>query len=183
MDNETNTAAAFGPSGSTGWIVGGALGGAIGAAAFGIILWLFDPEVLSAAIPAIYGLERVDLLGWAIHIAHGVVLGLIFSLLITRKSILGILRTDVETDALSRSGITLRSIGAGFVYGLTVWAILPLVVLPVWITTIGGGEGQTFPAAAALSLGGHLVFGLVLGAVFAATVDLRDRTDIRRLES
>lgn len=175
MSGESDTTAAFGLSGNTGWLVGGALGGAIGAIAFGIVMLLLDPDVLEAAIPAIYGLEPAGLLGWGIHIAHGIVLGLVFGLLVTRPSILGMLRTDVETDVLSRSGIILRLIGAGLVYGITVWAILPLLVLPVWIDAVGGSGAELISGAAAGSLLGHALFGVVLGAVFATIVDLRDR--------
>lgn len=182
MSGKTDTAAKSGLSGSTGWVIGGAFGGTIGAVAFGIVIFVLDPEFLMVTIPAIYGLEPVGPLGWVIHIAHGIILGVIFGLLVMRDSILGILRTDVETDALSQAGIILRMIGAGFVYGMTVWAILPLIVLPVWITTVGVGE-QTFPATPAISLLGHALFGVVLGAIFAATVDLRDQTVDRRLES
>lgn len=176
MHNETSTTAAFGLSGATGWLVGGALGGAIGAVAFGLVMWLFDPTILEAAVPAIYGLEPVGPLGWGIHVAHGVVLGLVFGALATRPAILGLVRTDVETDALSRTGIVLRMTGAGLVFGLAVWAILPLLVLPVWINAIDGGGADLFPAVAVESLLGHAVFGVVLGAVFGGAVDLRDRT-------
>jgi len=103
MNGESETTTAFGLRGTTGWFVGGALGGAIGAVAFGIVMVLLEPGVLEAAIPAIYGLEPAGPLGWGIHIAHGIVLGLLFGLL------------------------------------------------------------------------GHALFGIVLEAVFAAIVDLRDR--------
>lgn len=66
-------------------------------------------------------------------------------------------------------------------FGLAVWAILPLLVLPVWIETTGGGAGD-FPTAAAESLGGHLLFGTILGFVFATIVDLSDRPTKRPLE-
>ncbi|WP_254528498.1 hypothetical protein [Natrinema gelatinilyticum] len=176
MEGESNTAAAFGLSNSAGWIVGGALGGALGAIAFGIVMVLFEPGVVSSAIPAIYGLQPVDPIGWSIHVAHGIALGVVFGLIVTRKPILGALRRDVETDVISRTGIIVRTIAAGFIFGLTVWAILPLLVLPVWVDTVSTGGSQTFPATTATSLLGHLLFGTVLGAVFAATVDLRAYT-------
>ncbi|SEQ56831.1 hypothetical protein [Natrinema salaciae] len=175
MSNESTTTAAFGLSGATGWLVGGALGGAIGAIAFGLLMWLLDPVVLDAAIPAIYGLEPVGPLGWGIHVGHGIVLGVVFGLLATRPSILGLLRDDVETDVLSRTGIVLRMAGAGLVFGIAVWTILPLLVLPVWVNAVGGSGAEMFPAVAAESLLGHALFGTVLGAVFGATVDLRGR--------
>ncbi|SEV98478.1 hypothetical protein [Natrinema salifodinae] len=175
MSSDSNTVAAFGLRGSTGWIVGSVLGGALGAIAFGILMWLLDPEILAGAIPAIYGLEPTTAVGWAVHIAHGIVLGVAFGMLVTRDPILGVLRTDVATDVLARAGVVARLIGAGFVFGLAVWAILPLLVLPVWVNAVGGSGAAAFPTAAAGSLLGHLLFGVVLGVVFAATVDLRDR--------
>lgn len=181
MSTTSDNPTASGLSGTGGWLVGGILGGAVGAAAFGLLLWLFDPDIIGAAIPSIYGLDLTGIVGWAIHIAHGIVLGLLFGFLVTRESVLGILRTDVETEALSRSGDALRLVGAGFVFGLAVFAILPLLVLPVWAETMGGTAGE-FPTSAIESLLGHLVFGTVLGIVFAAVTDLGDRSTGRPLE-
>ncbi|WP_226481430.1 hypothetical protein [Natrinema amylolyticum] len=176
MSGESNTMAAYGLSGSTGWLVGGALGGAIGAVAFGIVVWLVNPEIISSAIPALYGLDLASPVGWAINIAHGIVLGIVFGLLVTRDLVLGVLKTDVETDALSQTGILLRMVGAGLVYGLVVWTVLPLLVLPLWIDAVGGSGADVLTTAATGTLLGHTLFGIVLGAVFAATVDLHDRT-------
>lgn len=173
MSAESDTITTYGMSGSVGWLVGGALGGAVGAAAFGLLLWLFDPGIVEATIPAAYGLEATGAAGWAIHIAHGIVLGLVFALLITREMALSVIRANVETDALATTGAVLRIVGAGLVFGLVLFTILPLLVLPVWASAIGGGAAADFPTAAAESLLGHLLFGVVLGIVFAATVDLR----------
>lgn len=183
MSAESSNAAAFGISGATGWLVGGTVGGALGAAAFGLLMWLLDPAIVEVAIPAVYGLEPVGVVGWGMHIGHGVVLGLIFGVIITREAVLGVLLTDVETESLSRTGVMFRLVGAGFVFGLAIWAILPLLVLPVWVEAAGvGGEVGDFPTDAIESLVGHLVFGTVLGLVFAATVDLYGRSDERPLE-
>jgi hypothetical protein len=176
MSGESNTMAAYGIGGNAGWVVGGVLGGAIGAVAFGIVMWVLDPGVLAAAILALYGIEPAGFVGWTIHIAHGAVLGILFGLLVTRPLILGILRTDVETDALSRTGLVFRTTAAGFVYGLTVWTVLPLLVLPAWIAAVGASGAEALSSIAAGSLVGHLLFGTVLGAVFAMTVDLHERT-------
>ncbi|SDQ34691.1 hypothetical protein [Natronobacterium texcoconense] len=170
------SASAFGLESPLDWTVGGALGGAIGAAVFGLLVWLFDPEVVAVAIPAIYGLEPVGVVGWGIHVAHGIVLGLVFGFLMTRQAVLEFAQMDVETAALSRSGMWVRTVAAGFVFGLTIWAILPLLVLPVWIDAIGTEAAGDFPATAVESLVGHVLFGTVLGLVFATTVDLRSRT-------
>lgn len=177
MGTASSTLATVGFTGRLGWAVGGILGGAVGAVAFGLLVWVVDPAVLESAIPAIYGLEPAGVTGWAIHIGHGVGLGLIFGLVATRRPVLSMLTEDVETDALARTGIVSRIVGLGFVFGLAVWAVLPLIVLPVWVEVAGmGGEGE-FPVVAVESLLGHLVFGVVLGIVFATTVDVSDRID------
>ncbi|RQG89899.1 hypothetical protein EA462_07765 [Natrarchaeobius halalkaliphilus] len=182
MSTESDTVSAFGISSSWGWSIGGIVGGVIGAAAFGLIMWLVDPEILSGAIPAIYGLEAVGVVGWGIHLAHGAVLGLVFGYVVSRDPVLGVLKTTPETEVLSRTGVTLRVIAAGFVFGLAIWAILPLIVLPVWLETIGTQAAGDFPGIAIESLIGHVLFGTVLGIVFAIGVDLRDRTSGTPLE-
>ncbi len=175
MGTDTESASAFGVESPLDWTIGGALGGALGAVAFGVVLWLFDPGVVAVAIPAIYGLETTGVVGWTIHVAHGIVLGLVFGFLVTRPSILQFLQMHAETDALTQTGLRLRTIGAGFVFGLAIWAILPVLVLPVWAEVLGAEAAGEFPRGAVESLVSHLVFGIVLGLVFATTVDLRDR--------
>ncbi len=165
-----------------GWPIGGAVGGIAGAVVFGALMWLFDPETFSTAIPALYGAETGGTLGWLFHLVHGVVLGVVFGFLVTRGPVLGVLRTDVETDALARIGGVARIAAAGFAYGLAVWTILPLIVLPVWVGTIGGVAAGEFPGVAIESMLGHLLFGLVLGIVFAAIVDLSNRSTPDPLE-
>ena len=182
MNGESDTTTAYGINSRFGWPIAGALGGALGAVVFGLLAWIVDPEIIEAAIPSIYGLDPEGVVGWTIHVLHGVVLGLIFGFLVTRDVVLGILRTDVETDAIAGMGLTVRLTAAGFVFGLAVWAILPLLVLPVWTQMIGIEPAANFPGIAAVSLFGHLVFGLVLGAVFAAGIDLSDRPSGEPLE-
>ncbi|MFA9501529.1 hypothetical protein ACERIM_01975 [Natrinema sp. H-ect1] len=176
MSGESDTTTALGGlNGTVGWLVGGAVSGAAGGIAFGIVMWLVSPDVLTEAIPALFGLEPTGAVGWAINVGHGVALGLVFGLLVTREFVLGVIRADVETDALSRAGMAVRLIGAGFVYGLAVWTVLPLLILPVWIDAVGGSGAGFLTGASTSALLGHALFGIVLGAVFAATVDLRDR--------
>ncbi|ELY87697.1 hypothetical protein C483_17398 [Natrialba hulunbeirensis JCM 10989] len=172
MSAESDTQSTVGVETSIGWPVGGAVGGAVGALAFGALIWLFDPEVVSAAIPGIYGLDPVGVVGWGIHLVHGIGLGLIFGFLVTREPILGTLQMNPETESLSRTGITLRVVAAGFVFGLAIWAVLPVIVLPVWIEAIGTEAAADFPTAAVESMVGHLLFGTVLGIVFALVTNL-----------
>ena len=167
--------AGFGLGGTIGWTLGGLVGGFIAAAAFGLLMWLFDPDIVEAAIPAIYGFDPSTALGMGLHLFHGAVLGLLFGFLVTRPAILGVLVGADRTETFSETGLAARVIAAGFVFGLAVWAILPFVVMPVLVAAIGDPAAENFPAIAVESLAGHVVFGLVLGIVFAVVVNLRER--------
>ena len=181
-ESDTEHTTGFGIDSQFGWPLGGTLGGIIGALAFGSLIWLFDPEIVRAAIPGIYGFEATGLYGWGIHLVHGAILGLVFGFLVTREFILGIIRTGAETDALENRSDWARVTAAGFVYGLAIWAILPVIALPMWTAAAGAEAAADFPAIAVESMIGHLIFGLVLGLVFATTVDLHDRDTPEPLE-
>lgn len=176
MGTETRSEVGFG--GTIGWAFGGALGGAVGAAIFAAIMLVTRPTVISVAIPETYRLTESATVGFGLHVIHGVVLGLVFAFLVTRPWILGILRTDVTTPVLAGWSLTGRLVAAGFVYGLAVWAVLPMLLLPLWQTALGTTDAATFPAVAVEGLIGHLVFGVVLGALFALSVDLSDRPSV-----
>ncbi|MXV63621.1 hypothetical protein GS429_16455 [Natronorubrum sp. JWXQ-INN-674] len=170
MSFQVNSPTTFGIGGSLNWLVGGAVGGAIGSLLFGVLLWLVDPTIISEGIPAIYGLEPAGTAGWLFHLGHGLVLGSIFGLLVTRRPIFGTLMADVETGFIDAMGPGLRLTLAGFVYGLAVWAVLPVIVLPIWMSLGIGDAG--FPAFAFGTLVGHLLYGLLLGALFALIVEI-----------
>ena len=59
-------------------------------------------------------------------------------------------------------------IGAGILYGATWWVLGPLTLMPLFM---GMGLGVNWSAAAAVamlpSLGGHLIYGTILGASYA----------------
>lgn len=181
MSTEAETG--FGIGGTLGWTIGGVLGGAIAAAAFGAVMWAFDADIVAAAIPAIYGFDPSSVLGMTIHILHGAVLGLVFGALVTRPIVLGVLRANAETEMVSEFGLAIRVVAAGFVFGLAVWAFLPMIVLPIWVEVGGIGGAGEFPSAAVESMLGHMVFGLVLGLVFAVTVDLYERPAVDAFET
>ncbi|MCU4741763.1 hypothetical protein OB955_17680 [Halobacteria archaeon AArc-m2/3/4] len=181
MSAESDNTSSFGVRSAIGWPIGGIVGGAIGAAVFGAVIWFFQPEAIEAAIPSAYGIDPAGVTGWLIHIGHGAVLGLIFGFVVTRRPILSAIRMNPETETISSTSIVLRVVGAGFAYGIAVWAILPVIVLPVWTDTLGPGGGD-FPIVAVESLLGHVLFGLILGLVFAVIVDLTDRETGEPLE-
>lgn len=130
----------------------GTVGGIVGAIVFGAMMAMQTPAVLEMAIPAMYGLDG-GIAGMAIHVAHGAVLGVVFATLLvaTGRSSTGPIGTAV----------------AGLGYGLVVWAILAVVVMPIWLSAVGFGMAPSVPNVAVESFVGHAVYGLVLGVTYA----------------
>lgn len=174
-ETEERTRSGHGLSGPLDWPVGGALGGALGAASFGLLVWAVDPRIVESAVPALYGIEATGVVGWGFHLVNGAVFGLVFAFVVTRPAVLGALRADVETPILASLGLPGRLVCAGFAYGLLIWALLPVLALPIWLETVATDRAELFPALALEGLVGHLLFGVVLGAVFAAVADLSGR--------
>jgi uncharacterized membrane protein YagU involved in acid resistance len=104
------------------------------------------PDTLNK-IAQLYGYSG-NVVGSAIHIIHGGLIGGLYGLLAA---------PDISK---------LRSSAHGFMYGLVWWVLRPLLIMPAWL-----GAGTRFSAegiqAALSSLSGHLVYGVVLGFLFA----------------
>jgi hypothetical protein len=130
----------------------GVVGGIIGAIAFGAMMAMQMPAMLETGIPAMYGLEG-GLAGWSIHIAHGAVLGVVFAAVLT-------------ATGQARRGIA-RTTALGVVYGVVVWAVLAVVVMPVWLSTVGFPMAPPLPNVDVGSLVGHAIYGLALGIAYA----------------
>jgi hypothetical protein len=170
MSPQSDSPIEHGIGGSLNWLIGGAVGGIVGSLIFGGLLWVIDPNILIATVPAIYGLDPAATVGWGVHLLHGLVLGIVFGFLVTRDPILGTLTADVETGFIATVGPGLRFAVSGVVYGLAVWAVLPVIGLSLWIS-IGRVDNLEFPAATLESLIGHLLYGLLLGALFSVFVE------------
>ncbi|WP_331235281.1 histidine kinase [Natronorarus salvus] len=145
------------------WWLGGALGGAIGAVGFGALAFLLDPEFLEATVPGLYGVEAATGIGVALHLVHGAVLGLVFAAILGSDAFA---RTVGEEPVLGDTAATVRAGLAGLAYGVAIWALLPVVVVPLWAA--GTGIEAEVPTLALESLLGHVVYGLLLGATYAA---------------
>ena len=170
MTTESASPTDYGLGGSTNWLLGGAIGGVVGSLLFGVLLWVVDPAIVTDTIPGIYGFDPDGAtLGWVFHLFHGLVLGLVFGFLISRELILGTITADTQFDVLEETGLTVRFVLAGFVYGLAVWALLPVIAGTVLISI--GGADPVFPAIAVETLVGHLLYGSLLGALFSVFVD------------
>lgn len=130
----------------------GALAGVVGAVVFGAMLTQVMPPVIENAIPAMYGLSG-GAAGWVIHVAHGAVLGVVFAVIAQAGEFHGVGRTTAA--------------GAG--YGVVLWALLAVLVMPVWLQGVGFAGAPAFPNVSVPSLVGHVVYGAVVGVVYAVT--------------
>ena len=170
MSSRTDSLAEAGASGTLNWFVGGAAGGVAGAILFGAILWLFDPAIVTESIPGAYGLDDSSVIGWALHLTHGLVLGVVFGFFLTRNVILGTITADVETPFLAAMSANTRIIFAGLVYGLAVWVFVSGIALSILVAV--RDLSDPIPWVSAYNLVGHLLFGMLLGALTSVFIDI-----------
>jgi len=64
-----------------------------------------------------------------------------------------------------------KLVGAGAVWGVVTWVVLAALLMPVWLSVVGSPASPPFPNFAPPSLLWHLVYGVALGGVYAATAD------------
>ncbi len=51
---------------------------------------------------------------------------------------------------------------------MVLWAVLAVLVMPVWLQAVGFGGAPSVPTVSVPSLVGHVVYGAVTGVVYAA---------------
>ncbi|WP_136717138.1 hypothetical protein [Halorientalis salina] len=104
-------------------------------------------------VGALYGTPTATA-GWIAHVFHSVVLALVFAAIVT-------------SSPGNRYATSPRAIvGFGLAYGAIIWLALAGVVMPVWLGAVGV-PNVPVPNLTATSLGFHLVYGGILGIVYA----------------
>lgn len=119
------------------------VGGLVGGALFGALM------ELTGMIEMVAGLvgSQSPTVGWIVHLAISLALGLGFGLIV----------------ALRPLGIG-ASVGLGAAYGLVWWVLGALLIMPAAMDM----PVLVVDQGALMSLAGHLVYGVALGAVTAA---------------
>jgi hypothetical protein len=128
-------------------------GGLVGGVGFGLVM-----HFVMGAMPVVgslYGQPTV-LAGWVAHLVHSVIFALIFVALITR------------TGLRRYAGTSTRTAGLGTAYGAVLGIVTGAFVLPIWVNAMSGA-GMPVPLLSTPSFLGHLLFGLLLGAVYAVS--------------
>ncbi|GAB3677236.1 hypothetical protein [Halopiger thermotolerans] len=159
-------------------VIGGLLSGLVGGVGMGLVL-LLGPDVFEL-LGALLGSATVAA-GWIVHLSVSMVFGIAFAVVVSRRSIEQFV---TSFDEYVVAGVAFGT-GVGLVAG---GLILPAAVaqagvatLPLPFLPLPGLAAELLGAA--VFAGGHLVYGLLVGATFATISGavprrLADRTPI-----
>ncbi|MDQ1306682.1 MAG: hypothetical protein QG671_2514 [Actinomycetota bacterium] len=126
-------------------VVAGAAGGLVGGVVFGMMMQVMD---MIPMVAMMVGSESI-VVGWGLHLAISVALGVGFGL--------------VSVRGLDSWG---RGIGMGVGYGVAWWVMGALLLMPAKL----GMPVFMLNTMAWQSLMGHMIFGAVLGVVAVAVI-------------
>src|ERR671921_673130 len=125
-------------------IIGGVVGGIAGGLIFGVLMAMMG---MLPMVAMVVGSESATV-GFLYHMFNSVIIGAVFGLIFGSLS-----HTYAQGTAW------------GLLYGIIWWVLGPLVLMPLML-----GMGLQFGMALAppmlMSLGGHLIYGLLTGLVY-----------------
>jgi hypothetical protein len=139
---------------------GGLAAGVAASVAMGVAISAVRLSTLQMAIAGLYGLEGNLVAGWATHVVHGALFGLVFAAILADPGVYGITTWRWKTAV------------AGAVYGVVLAVVGAGVVMPMWLEVVGFAAPPSIPNVTVPLLAWHLVYGVVLGAVFPSVEDL-----------
>lgn len=133
---------------------GGALAGLIATIAMGVVITAMNIEVLRVAIAGLYGFAGNIAIGWIAHLAHGVLFGIGFAVLLSEPGMYGM-------------GKRVRSsVVAGIGYGLFLAIVAAGIIMPIWLSIVGLTSLPSLPNVTTAMVVWHLIYGSVLGGLF-----------------
>jgi hypothetical protein len=132
----------------------GAVAGLLATVAMGVAITLTNELTLQRAIAGLYGQEGSLVAGWAAHLAHGTLFGLVFAGILTDPTFYDLTDSVLKTAVLGVCyGLLLAIAGAGF-------------VMPVWLSLVGFPNPPAVLNLNAPILGWHLLYGVALGGLY-----------------
>lgn len=141
-------------------IISSALAGVLGTLAFaGFFLAVGNTGTIKGAIPALYGLSPSLAVGGLIHLVHGAILGVLYSVIISGTGY------GHHLDEVKKSVVW------GLGYGALTTVLLAAVLMPVWLNSVGFPKAPSAPNFNPIGLIGHLLYGAVLGASYPVIRD------------
>jgi hypothetical protein len=136
-----------------------AVAGVVATVAFGALQHATGGSgAIRAAFPALYGLGPSLAVGWLVHLFHGAVLGVGYAAVVSAP--------PLRDRAAGLGG----GVALGAAYGVVTTVALAWLLMPVWLGAVGFPQAPPVPNVGANSLVGHLVYGVVLGALYAAPI-------------
>lgn len=140
-------------------VVRGGIAGAVATAAMGITITAMDLATLRVAIAGLYGLSGSLAAGWVAHLFHGTLFGVLFALLLADPALIRL------TDWRWKTTL------AGTVYGLVLFIAGAGLIMPMWLSAVGFPSPPPLPNFTAGSLVWHVIYGVVLGGLYAGLAD------------
>lgn len=134
----------------------GAVSGFVATVAMGLAIVAVDVETLRVAVAGLYGFEGSLLAGWLAHLVHGTLFGVLFAAV----------AADPALHEVSER--RWRTCLAGVGYGLGLALAGTGIVLPIWLAVLGVPGVPSIPHVTAATVTWHLVYGAVLGWLFAS---------------
>lgn len=135
-------------------IRGGAVAGLAATVVMGLVIMATDVETLSVGIAGLYGLGGSLVAGWAAHLIHGTLFGVLFAMILADPGLHGLTRYRWKTLVVGLAfGLLLAVIGAG-------------IVMPIWLWAVGATPQPSIPHVTMTTLGWHVVYGLALALLF-----------------
>jgi hypothetical protein len=135
--------------------------GVVGGIAFGIPLQFVIGRM--GAIGALYTLGEPSVaVGWAAHLVHSAIFGLVFGLVTEGEPLHSLMEDNVGMAGF---------VGIGF--GLALYVLNIGFVWPVWLDAVGFAPAAewSIPFYPLRPMVGHVVYGAILGFAFALLVD------------
>lgn len=123
-------------------VTAGITGGLAGGIVFGVLMQLMG---MMPMVAMLVGSESVAV-GWLVHLFNSALFGAVYAVLFRGWA-----------DRLGTGLVT------GLGYGVAWWILGALIIMPLWL----GMAAFQFNTMAWQSLVGHLLYGLLLGAVYA----------------
>jgi hypothetical protein len=151
-DQEQEQVMRAGPALATGTIAG-----VVGGIGFGVLM---QTEGMLPVVASLVG-GRTSSLGWVVHMVIAVFVGVSFAIIGVSFAVFF---ARVATGFLSSTFF-------GLLYGAFWWVLGGLFLMPVWL----GVNAFVINETAWKSLAGHLIYGLLLGAVYGAVSPLLSR--------
>jgi hypothetical protein len=136
----------------------GVIAGVIAAIASALAITAVDASVLAQDVAGLYGFGGSVIAGWAAHLVHGTLFGLIFAAVLTDPMLSAARKTPA------------RTVIAAIVFGLVLAVAGAGVLMPMWLDAVGVGSGMPLPRLSVPLVLWHGVYGVVLGVAFA-TID------------